>query len=110
MSSLVPTRRGHLLALLAYVLGFLAVVAVLVTLFLVAVDGHPEGLLAACVGAAVPLAILGGWRLRSAMRTVGPAYDPEVTSMAEVKISKVDTAPLGPPTRTIVVSLAAGSA
>jgi hypothetical protein len=110
LSAFVPSRRGHLLALLAYGLGLLAVVVVLVTLFLVAVDGHPEGLLAAGAGAAVPPALLGGWRLRQRARAVDPAYDPEVTPKAEVTITKEETAPLGPPTRTIVVSLAAGRA
>jgi hypothetical protein len=110
LSSFVPSRRGHLLALLAYVLGSLAVVVVLVTLVLVAVDGHPEGLLAACVGAAVPSVLLAGWRSRQAPRIIDPAYDLEVTPMAEVTITKEETAPLGPPDRTIFVSLAAGSA
>ncbi len=113
MSARTPSRPGRLLVLLACVLGVLAVVVVFVTLFLVAVDGHPEGLLAACAGAAVPPALLGGWRLRPGARTVDPASDQEVTPMAEVTIVTIplgETAPLGPPTRTIFVSLAAGSA
>jgi len=113
LSAFTPSRPGRLLLLLACVLGFLAVAVVFVTVVLVAADGHPEGLLAACVGAAVPPALLGGWRLRPGARAVDPASDQEVTPMAEVTVVTIPlgaTAPLRPPTRTIVVSLAAGSA
>jgi hypothetical protein len=106
LSARTLSRPGRLLVLLACVLGLLAVVVVLVTLFLVAADGHPEGLLAAWVGAAVPPALLGGWRLRPGARTVDPAFDQEVTPMAEVTIVTIplgETAPLGPAIRTIFV-------
>ncbi len=48
---------------LACVPGILAASLVLATLVLLAVDGHPEGLLAAVAGAAVPAVLWGAWRL-----------------------------------------------
>jgi hypothetical protein len=48
---------------LACVLGILAASPVLATLVLLAVDGHPEGLLVAVASAAVPVVLWGAWRL-----------------------------------------------
>jgi hypothetical protein len=48
---------------LACVPGILAASLVLATLVLLAVDGHPEGVLAAVAGAAVPVVLWGAWRL-----------------------------------------------
>lgn len=60
MSTFTPSRPGRLLAILACVSGILAASFVLATLVLLTVDGHPEGLLAAAVGAAVPVVL---WEL-----------------------------------------------
>ncbi len=115
MSAFTLGRGGRLLAVLACALGVLAVVVVLFTVSLVAADGHPEGLLAACAGAAVPPVLWGGWRWRQSTRTGDAAgsvvrqapprgsYDQQLTEMAELTITLEQTAPLLPPTRTIFV-------
>lgn len=61
LTSWRPKRR--LVLLLVCMPGVLAAVLVLTTLVLLAVDGHPEGLLAAVAGAAVPVVLWEGWRL-----------------------------------------------
>jgi hypothetical protein len=48
---------------LACALGILAASPVLATLVLLAVDGHPEGLLVAVASGAVPVVLWGAWRL-----------------------------------------------
>jgi hypothetical protein len=59
LSTLTPPRPRRLLAILAIALGILAASLVLATLVLLAVDGHPEGVLVAAVGATVPVMLRG---------------------------------------------------
>jgi hypothetical protein len=63
LSTLTPSRPRCLLAILAIALGILAASLVLATLVLLAVDGHPEGVLAAAVGATVPVMLRGARHL-----------------------------------------------
>jgi len=63
LSIFTPSRPRSRLALLACVPGIIAGVLVFATLVLLAVDGHPEGLLAAAAGAVVPVVLCGAWRL-----------------------------------------------
>jgi hypothetical protein len=55
--------------------GILAGALALVTLFLVAADGHPAGLLTAVAGAAVPVVLWGAWRLSPSARIHRSAAD-----------------------------------
>ncbi len=63
MSILTSPRPRRLLATLAIAPGILAAAVVLATLILLAVDGHPQGVLAAAVGATVPVMLRGARHL-----------------------------------------------
>lgn len=73
MSTLTPSRPRRLLAILAIAPGILAAAIVLATLILLAVDGHPEGLLAAAVGATVPVMLRGARHLLELARSARAA-------------------------------------
>ena len=57
--------------MLAIAPGILAAALVIATLVLLAVDGHPEGLLAAAVCATVPVMLRGARRLLDLARPTG---------------------------------------
>ena len=95
LSTITPSRPGRLLVALACVLGILAASLVLATLVLLAVDGHPGGLLVAVASAAVPVVLWGAWRLEQLMRIQKP------TTMAKLDIRLESTSAPAPPIRTI---------
>jgi len=70
-------RRRLTLVVLALVPGVLAAAFVVVTLVLIAMKGHPEGLLAIIVGVAIPVVLRGAGRLarlaRSSLRSAREA-------------------------------------
>lgn len=84
-----------------YALGIIAALPVLATVVLLAIDGHPEGLLCIVAGAAVPLLLWGPFRLvqRARLRhwllqadadvdTGRPVpTDEQATAQAEVMVS-----------------------
>jgi hypothetical protein len=88
------------MTILAGTLGALAALLVLFTLVLLALDGHPEGLLCLVAGAAAPALLWGAWRLGQGARgrvgasRTAPApetaprapVDLEVTRSAEVSV------------------------
>jgi hypothetical protein len=88
---------------LAYAVGTIAALPVLATLVLLAIDGHPEGLLCVVAGVGVPFLLSGAWGLArhahiqlwflEADRARNPgqpaATDQEVTAMAELTVIKV---------------------
>jgi hypothetical protein len=96
LSTLTSSRR--LLAALAIAPGFLAAVLVFITLVLLAMHGHPEGLLAAVVGAAVPVLIR---RTRRLLRLTLPARVSPPSPSAELKISVTPTSARWPTTGVI---------
>lgn len=63
LTTFTPSRPRRVLAVLACAPGILAAAFVLATLVLLALDGHPEGLLAAAAGAVIPVVLWGAWRL-----------------------------------------------
>jgi hypothetical protein len=65
-----PTLSGQRrpLAIAVYGLGAIAALPVVATLVLLAIDGHPEGLLCIAAGAAVPFLLWGPWRLTQRAR------------------------------------------
>jgi hypothetical protein len=89
LSTLAPPRRWRLLAIVTIALGILAASLVLATLVLLAVDGHPQGLLAAAVGATVPVMLRGAQHLlelaRSgrAARAARPSHSARLTIKLE---------------------------
>jgi len=106
LSAFTPSRPWRLLALLACMPGILAALFVLATLALLAADGHPEGLLAAAVGAAIPVVLWVVWRLalHRHIRLWSPEVDREVTAMAELEVTLVAAPPPPlPANRTIFV-------
>ena len=109
-----------MLTITVLALGVLAALLVLATLALVAVDGHPEGLLCVVAGAAVPALLWGAWRLapvtrdrfwsplaaRILSREPPPAStDPEVTPKAEVTVVRQEMSTPAYPSDTIFVEL-----
>ena len=73
--------------LLAFVPGILAAVLVIITLVLIAVKGHPEGLLTVIVGVAVPVVLWGAWRLaRLAGTRLRSARDVRPSSQADLDV------------------------
>jgi hypothetical protein len=87
LSTLTPSqpRPRRLLAMLAIALGVLAAALILATLVLVAVDGHPEGLLAAAVCATVPAMLWGTRRLLELVRSAR-ASRPSRMARLEIKL------------------------
>jgi hypothetical protein len=85
--------------MLAFAPGILAALAVLATLVLLTVDGHPEGLLAAACGALVPVML---WYARRLFLLARAVRVPRPTDQAELTISPVPTSDVTwPPTGTI---------
>lgn len=85
--------------MLAFAPGILAALAVLATLVLLTVDGHPEGLLAAACGALVPVML---WYARRLFQFARAVRVPRPTPEAELTISPVPTSDVKwPPTGTI---------
>jgi hypothetical protein len=82
LSTLTPSRPRRLPAILAIVPGILAASLVLATLVLLAVDGHPEGVLVSGVAATVPIMLRGARHLlefaRSA-RAARPSHSARLT-------------------------------
>lgn len=104
MSSATPSRprRRLTLLLLALVPGVLAAAFVIVTLILIAMKGHPEGLLFIIVGVAVPVVLRAGGRLTRLVRTsLRSARDARPSSQAELNIELRSTSIRWPPTKTI---------
>jgi hypothetical protein len=99
LSSATPSRPRRRLALLALVPGALATAFVVVTLVLIAMKGHPEGLLAIIAGVAVPVVLRGGGRLARLARTrLRSARDAPPSSQAELEIELRSTSVRWPPT------------
>jgi hypothetical protein len=99
-----PPRPRRLLAILAFAPGILAGAAVLATLVLLAVDGHPEGLLAAGFGATVPVML---WWARRQLGLRRSARESRPTTNAELTIRREPTSGVEwPPTRTILYPVA----
>jgi hypothetical protein len=99
LSTFTPSRPRRLLAILALAPGILAALAVLATLVLLTVDGHPEGLLAAACGAVVPVML---WYARRLLQFARAVRESRPTPEAELTISPVPTSGVQwPPTGTI---------
>jgi hypothetical protein len=73
LSTLTPSRPRRLLAILTITPGILAASVILATLVLLAVDGHPEGVLTAAVGATVPVMLRGARHLPELARSARSA-------------------------------------
>jgi hypothetical protein len=108
LSTLMPSRPRRFLVILACVPGVLAAAAVLAMLVLLAVDGHPEGLLAAAAGGAVPAVLWGAWRLiqlayiRVRLHDESHGSDNQKpTPRAAIDIRLESTSTPSPPTGTI---------
>jgi hypothetical protein len=96
LSTFAPSR---LLVMLAFVPGALAALAVLATLVLLTVDGHPEGLLAAAFGAVIPVML---WYARRLLQLARSVRQSRPTRQAVLTISPVPTSDVQwPPTGTI---------
>jgi len=103
LSTFTPSRPRRLLAVLALAPGILAALAVLATLVLLTVDGHPEGLLAAACGAVVPVAL---WYARRLLQFARALRESRPTDQAELTIRPVPTSDVQwPPTGTISYSV-----
>ena len=99
LSSLKPSRPRWRLALLAVVPGALAAAFVIVTLVLIAMKGHPEGLLTIIAGVAIPVVLRGTRQLARLARTsLRPARDARPSSRAQLKIELRSTSVRWPPT------------
>lgn len=99
MSTFTPSRPRRLLAILALAPGILAALAVLATLVLLTVDGHPEGLLAAASGAVVPVVL---WYARRLFQLARATRESRPTDQAELTIRPEPTSDVQwPPTGTI---------
>ena len=94
MSTLTPSRPRRLLVMLAIASGILTAALVLSTLALVAVDGHPEGLLAAGVCATVPV------MLRGAQRLLGLVQSARASRPSRRAKLKIRLTPVSVPTTT----------
>ena len=100
LSTFTASRPRRLLSILAFAPGILAAAAVLATLVLLTVDGHPEGLLAAAFGATVPVVLWWARRLLERMRSV---RELRPTPNAELTIRPEPTSGVQwPPARTIL--------
>ena len=100
LSTFTPSRPRRLLVILAFVPGILAASVVVATLVLLTVDGHPEGLLAAAFGAAVPVMLRYARRLLQLARA---ARESRPTRRAELTIRPEPTSGVQwPPAGTIV--------
>ena len=105
----MPSRSRRIGAILACALGIAAASFVLATLVLLAVDGHPEGLLAAAAGGAVPVVLWRAWRLiqlahiRFRLNGIGhrSSDDQDPTRRAKLDIRLESTSAPSPPTGTI---------
>lgn len=98
-----PSWAGRPLGIVVWALGILAALPVLATLILLGVDGHPEGLLCAVAGGAVPALLWGARRTQARLWSFWA--DRKVTRMAELKVVLEDMPPLPPPSSTILVPL-----
>jgi hypothetical protein len=99
LSSATPSRPPRRLALLVLVPGALAAAFVVVTLVLIAMKGHPEGLLAIVVGVAVPVVLRGaGYLVRRTRTRLRSARDARPSRRAELKIELRSTSVRWPPT------------
>lgn len=99
LSSATPSRPRRRLALLALVPGALAAAFVVATLVLIAMKGHPEGLLALIVGVAVPVVLRGaGHLVRLARTRLRSARDARPSSRAQLRIELRSTSVRWPPT------------
>jgi len=104
LSSATPSRpRRRLgLLLLALVPGVLAAAFIVVTLVLIAMKGHPEGLLAIIVGVTIPVVLRGAGRLTRLVRArLHSAKDARPSNRAELNIELRSTSVRWPPTKTI---------
>jgi len=99
LSTFTPSRPRRRLAILAFVPGILAALAVLATLVLLTVDGHPEGLLAAAFGAVVPVML---WYARRLLQLARSVRESRPTRQAVLTISPEPTSDVQwPPAGTI---------
>jgi len=99
LSTFTSSRPRRLLVILALAPGTMAALAILATLVLLTVDGHPEGLLAAACGAVVPVML---WYARRLFQLVRAVRESRPTDKAELTIRPVPTSDVQwPPTGTI---------
>jgi len=98
-----PSRTVRPLEIVVWALGILAASPVLATLVLLAVDGHPEGLLCLAAGGAVPVLVRGARRSQILLWSFWAAR--EVSRLAELRVELEDTPPLPPPSGTKIVLL-----
>jgi hypothetical protein len=94
LSTTARRRAWRPRTILAGTLGALAALLVLFTLVLLALDGHPEGLLCLVAGAAAPALLWGAWRLGQGVR--GRAGAPRTTPVPETAPPVPETAPPAP--------------
>jgi hypothetical protein len=100
LSTLTPSRPRRLLAILAIAPGILAASLILATLVLLAVDGHPEGLLAAAVAATVPVMLRGARHPLERARSARSARATRPSQRARLTI-KLEPTSARPTTREI---------